>query len=88
MQVKRLMNLNTDGTTIRRENIVCNDLYVHFNLPGYSGFIKNVSDVSEYCWIHILKIKPSLGLNVKDGLQAQIIVFFFTDYVYERTVFE
>ena len=63
-------------------------LYEHFNLPGYSGFLKDVSDVSEYCWIHILKIKASLGLNVKDGLQAQIIVFFFTDYVYERTVFE
>ena len=55
-------------------------LYEHFNLPGHSGFLNDVSvtlidktdpkDSSkrEDFWIQTLKTKAPLGLNVEDGL--------------------
>ena len=55
-------------------------LYEHFNLPGHSGFLNNVfvtlidktktkypPKLEDY-WIHTLKSKAPLGLNVEDGL--------------------
>ena len=53
-------------------------LYEHFNLPGLSGFLNDVSVTlktdpkdpakRENDWIHTLKTKAPLGLNVEDGL--------------------
>ena len=53
-------------------------LYEHFNLPGLSGFLNDVSVTlktdpkdptkRENYWIHNLKTKAPLGLNVEDGL--------------------
>ena len=54
--------------------------YEHFNLPGHSGFLNDVSvTVSDKAdprnptkredyWIHTLKTKAPLGINVEDGL--------------------
>ena len=75
-------------------------LYEHFNLRGHSGFLNDVSVTlidktdpkdptkREDYWIHTLKIKAPLGLNVEDSLQAKLIVFCVIDYIYRRTVFE
>ena len=73
-------------------------MYERFHLPGHSGFLNDVSVTltdktdhknptkrEDYC-IHTLKTKAPLGLSVEDGLQAKLIVFCFTDYVYGRTV--
>ena len=55
-------------------------LYEHFNLPGRSGFLNDVSVTlidktkpkyppkREDYWIHALKAKAPLGLNTEDGL--------------------
>ena len=55
-------------------------LYQHFNLRGHSGFLNDASVTHldktdpkdrtkrvDY-WIHTLKTKAPLGLNVEDGL--------------------
>ena len=54
-------------------------LYEHFNLPDHSGFLNDVSVTlidktdptdptkREDYWIHILKTKAPLELNVEDG---------------------
>ena len=54
--------------------------YEHFNLSGHAGFLNEVSltlidktdhknpTKREHYWIHTLKNKNPLGLNVKDGL--------------------
>ena len=74
-------------------------LYEHFNLPGHSGFLNDVSVTlidktdpkdptkQEDYWINTFKTKAPLGLNVEDGLQVKLIVFSGTNYVYGRTVF-
>ena len=57
--------------------------YEHFNVPDNSWFLKDISDTlqtlidkkdpknptqrTDY-WMHILKNKAPLGLNVEDGL--------------------
>ena len=55
-------------------------LYEHFNLPGHSGSLNDVSVTlidktdpkdptkRENFWIQTLKTKPPLGRNVEDGL--------------------
>ena len=64
----------------RGEHCTQRHLYEHFNLPGHSGFLNDVSVTliikthpkdptkQEDCWIHILKTKAPLRLNVEDGL--------------------
>ena len=64
----------------RGEHCMQRHLYEHFNLPGHSGFLNDASATlidktdakdpikQEDYWIHILKIKAALGLNVEDGL--------------------
>ena len=55
-------------------------LYEHFDLPGYTGFLKdatvtlidkknprNPTEREDY-WIHTLKTKAPRGLNMEDGL--------------------
>ena len=55
-------------------------LYEHFNLPGHSGFLNDVSvilidktdseDLAKWedYWIQTLKTKAPLGCNVKNGI--------------------
>ena len=55
-------------------------LYEHFNLPGHSGFLNDVSVIlidktdpkdptkRQDFWIQTLKTKAPLGLNIEDGL--------------------
>ena len=74
-------------------------LHEHFNLPGRSEFLNDVSIIlldqadpknptkREDYQIHTLKTKAPLEHNVEDGLQAKLMVFSVTDYVYGRTVF-
>ena len=69
-------------------------LYEHFHLPGHSGFLNDISltlidkadptDPTkwELSWLHILKRKAPLWLNV-----AKLIVLSICDYVYGRIVF-
>ena len=62
----------------RRGHGMQRHLYEHFNLPGLSGFLNDVSVTlktdpkdptkRENYWIHTLKTKAPLGLNVEDGL--------------------
>ena len=64
----------------REEQFIQRHLYEHFNLPGHSEFLNNVSitltDMTdpkdptkqEDFWIETLKTKAPLGLNVGDGL--------------------
>ena len=64
----------------RGEHRMQRHLYEHFNLPGYSGFLNDVSvtliDKADYKdptkreddWIYTLKTKATLGLNAEDGL--------------------
>ena len=64
----------------REEHCMQTQFYEHFNLPGHSGFLNDVSvtlidktnsknlNKREYYWIHTLKTKAPLGLNVEDGL--------------------
>ena len=64
----------------RGEHCMQIHLYEHFNLPGHSGFLNDISVTlidktdpkdptkrKDY-WIHIHKTKAPLGLNVEDGL--------------------
>ena len=74
-------------------------MYEHFNLPGYSEFLNDISVTlidktdpkdrtkREDYWIYTLKNKAPLGCNVEDGLKANLIVFCVSDYVYRRTLF-
>ena len=64
----------------RGEHFLQRHLYELFNLPGYSGFLNDVSVTridktdpkdptkQENYWIQTLKTKTPLGLNVEDGL--------------------
>ena len=64
----------------RGEQCMQRHLYKHFNLPDHSGFLNDVSVTlidktdptdptkREDYWIHTLKTKAPLGLNVEDGL--------------------
>ena len=83
----------------RREHCMQRHLCEHFNLSGHSVFLNDLSvtlidetdpkdptKLEDY-WIHTLKTKAPLGLNVEACLQSKLIVFCVTDYVYGRTVF-
>ena len=64
----------------RGEQCMQRHLYEHFNLPDHSGFLNDVSVTlidktdptdptkREDYWIHTIKKKASLRLNVEDGL--------------------
>ena len=63
----------------REEHCLQRHFYGHFNLPGHSGFLNDVSATlidkadpknptkREYYWIYKLKTKAPLRRNVKDG---------------------
>ena len=66
-------------TFVRGEHCMQRHLYEHFYLPGHSGFLSDVSVTlinktspkdpkRGDSWIHTLKTKGPLGLNVEDGL--------------------
>ena len=66
--------------SLKRENLLQRHLYNHFNLPGPSGFLNDVSVTLIYQTnpknptkredyrIHTLKTKAPLGLNAEDDL--------------------
>ena len=77
----RRNNYKDNATKFERgEHCMQRHLYEHFNLPGHSGFLNDVSVTlidktdlkdptkQEDCWIHGLKTKAPLGLNVEDDL--------------------
>ena len=68
--------------SITHERTYCmqRHVYDHFDLPGHSGLLNDISATLIYqedlenpnkredYWIHILKTKASLGLNSEDDL--------------------
>ena len=80
------MNLDKDRTTIKilqeswkvEKHCMQRHFCEHFNLPGHSGFLSNVSVTlidktdsknptkREDYWIHTLKTKAPLGCNVEN----------------------
>ena len=66
--------------SMKEANTMQNHLYEHFDLPGHTGFLKDVTVTlidktdprnpteREDYWIHTLKTKAPRGLNMEDGL--------------------
>ena len=48
-------------------------LYKHFQLPGHTGFLQDTYVTYEDYWIHTLKTRAPMGLNVEGGYWASIL---------------
>ena len=76
---------NNSSNFDRGEYCMQRHLYKHFQLLGHTGFLQDtyvtfiekinprVSINPEDYWIHTLKIKAPMGLNVKGGYRAPIL---------------
>ena len=81
-EVRHRWNNYKDNTRkfVRGEHCMQRHLYEHFKLPGHLGFLNDISVTlidktdpkdptkQEDYWIHTLKTKATLGLNVEDSL--------------------